>query len=124
MSSMFIKPPLFPAHQPALGERLLLPAVGGGSWFSLVGLGRASWRRRCRGWALKRVKGLPGRGTTGIKGRKHDPTWAPHDRARLYLKSDLLLSPFTPNALGGMQWEWWASILRLIGLRAPSCYLG
>lgn len=29
MSSMFIKPRLFLAHQPALGERLLLPAVGG-----------------------------------------------------------------------------------------------
>lgn len=49
---------------------------------------------------------------------------APRDRAWLYLKSDLLLSPFTPNALGGMQWEWWASILHLTGLREPSCYLG
>lgn len=29
MSSMFIKPRLFLAHQPTLGERLLLPAVGG-----------------------------------------------------------------------------------------------
>lgn len=29
MSSMFSKPQLFPAHQPALGERLLLPAVRG-----------------------------------------------------------------------------------------------
>lgn len=47
------------------------------------GLGEGFWEDGCRGWAPRWVKGLPGRGITAIKDRRHNPVWEARNGAQL-----------------------------------------